>query len=92
MIFAGATVVLRANQVLCGLGADPDGHRIGGDHRQGLFRNAGTRDLAPVAIPYLSEIPLIGHAVFTQKHSGLSDLHHPAGYSAFHHVSGPGMD
>jgi len=58
------------------------GTGLAADHRQAY---SGMPAPAPCSggIPYLSEIPLIGHAVFTQNILVYLDLHHPAGYSAF---------
>ena len=48
--------------------ADADGHRPCRDHRQALFRHAGAGDLrAGRSIPYLSDIPIIGRALFSQN-------------------------
>src|SRR5439155_20566042 len=67
MIFAGATVILRANQVLCGLALTLMGTGLAATIGKAYSGKPAPATFAPVAIPYLSEIPLIGHAVFTQN-------------------------
>ncbi|MFN5687701.1 ABC transporter permease subunit, partial [Bradyrhizobium sp.] len=67
MIFASATVILRANQVLCGLALTLMGTGLAATIGKTYSGMPAPATFAPVAIPYLSEIPLIGHAVFTQN-------------------------
>src|SRR3982074_1266247 len=67
MIFASATVILRANQVLCGLALTLMGTGLAATIGKAYSGMPAPATFAPVAIPYLSEIPLIGHAVFTQN-------------------------
>jgi simple sugar transport system permease protein len=67
MIFAGATVILRANQVLCGLALTLMGTGLAATIGKAYSGMPAPATFAPVAIPYLSEIPLIGRAVFTQN-------------------------
>jgi general nucleoside transport system permease protein len=67
MIFAAAVVIIRANQVLCGLAltligvglADMIGRAYSGIPVPATF--------APIAIPLLSGIPILGRGVFVQN-------------------------
>src|SRR5258708_9169349 len=67
MIFAGATVVLRANQVLCGLALTLMGTGLAATIGKAYSGMPAPATFAPVAIPYLSDIPLIGRAIFAQN-------------------------
>ena len=67
MIFAGATVGLRANQVLCGLALTLMGTGLAATIGKAYSGMPARATFAPVAIPYLSDIPLLGRAVFTQN-------------------------
>jgi len=67
MIFASATVVLRANQVLCGLALTLMGTGLAATIGKAYSGMPARATFAPVAIPYLSDIPLLGRAVFTQN-------------------------
>jgi simple sugar transport system permease protein len=67
MIFAGATVGLRANQVLCGLALTLTGTGLAATIGKAYSGMPARATFAPVAIPYLSDIPLLGRAVFTQN-------------------------
>jgi ABC-type uncharacterized transport system permease subunit len=67
MIFAGATVGLRANQVLCGLALTLMGTGLAATIGKAYSGMPARATFAPVPIPYLSDIPLLGRAVFTQN-------------------------
>ncbi|SHN83658.1 ABC transporter permease [Bradyrhizobium erythrophlei] len=67
MIFAAATVGLRANQVLCGLALTLMGTGLAATIGKAYSGMPARATFAPVAIPYLSDIPLLGRAVFTQN-------------------------
>jgi general nucleoside transport system permease protein len=67
MIFAGATVILRANQVLCGLALTLMGTGLAATIGKAYSGMPAKATFAPVAIPYLSDIPLLGRALFTQN-------------------------
>jgi general nucleoside transport system permease protein len=67
MIFASATVVLRANQVLCGLALTLMGTGLAATIGKAYSGMPARATFAPVAIPYLSELPLLGRALFTQN-------------------------
>jgi general nucleoside transport system permease protein len=67
MIFAGATVILGANQVLCGLALTLMGTGMAATIGKAYSGMPARATFAPVAIPYLSDIPLLGRAFFTQN-------------------------
>jgi general nucleoside transport system permease protein len=67
MIFASATVILRANQVLCGLALTLMGTGLAATIGKAYSGMPARATFAPVAIPYLSDFPLIGRALFTQN-------------------------
>jgi ABC-type uncharacterized transport system permease subunit len=67
MIFASATVVLRANQVLCGLALTLMGTGLAATIGKAYSGMPAKATFAPIEIPYLSEIPLLGRALFTQN-------------------------
>jgi general nucleoside transport system permease protein len=67
MIFAGATVIIRANQVLCGLALTLMGTGLAATIGKAYSGMPARATFAPVAIPYLSDIPLLGRALFTQN-------------------------
>jgi simple sugar transport system permease protein len=67
MIFASATVVLRANQVLCGLALTLMGTGLAATISKAYSGMPAKATFAPVEIPYLSEIPLLGRALITQN-------------------------
>jgi len=67
MIFASATVVLRANQVLCGLALTLMGTGLAATIGKAYSGMPAKATFAPVEIPYLSELPLLGRALFTQN-------------------------
>jgi ABC-type uncharacterized transport system permease subunit len=67
MIFASATVVLRANQVLCGLALTLMGTGLAATIGKAYSGMPARATFAPIEIPYLSDIPLLGRALFTQN-------------------------
>ena len=71
MIFAGATVIIRANQVLCGLALTLMGTGLAATIGKAYSGMPAPVTFTPVAIPYLSEIPLLGRAVFSRTSSSI---------------------
>lgn len=67
MVFACATVILRANQVLCGLALTLMGTGLAATIGKAYSGMPAPATFAPVTIPILSDIPLIGQAIFTQN-------------------------
>jgi simple sugar transport system permease protein len=67
MIFATATVILRANQVLCGLALTLMGTGVAATVGKAYSGMPAPATFAPIVIPYLSDIPLVGRAIFTQN-------------------------
>jgi ABC-type uncharacterized transport system permease subunit len=67
MIFASATVMLRANQVLCGLALTLMGTGLAATIGKAYSGMPARATFAPIEIPYLSDIPLLGRALFTQN-------------------------
>lgn len=67
MVFAATTVYLRANQVLCGLALTLMGTGLAATIGRAYSGMPAPATFAPIAIPYLSDIPLIGRALFTQN-------------------------
>lgn len=67
LVFASAVVLLRANQTLCGLAltiagtglAAALGHSYAGQPAKATFEG--------VAIPFLSDLPIVGRAIFSQN-------------------------
>lgn len=66
LIHAFFTVALRANQVLCGLALTILGTGLANFLGRPLIGASGVR-IRPTAIPYLSDIPVIGEILFTQS-------------------------
>lgn len=66
IIFATATVTLRANQVLCGLGLAFLGTGLSGRLGAPISGFRAPAPFKPIPIPYLADLPLIGNAVFNQ--------------------------
>src|SRR5580704_5826625 len=62
MVFAAATVILRANQVLCGLALTLMGTGLAATVGKAYSGMPARATFAPVEIPYLSDIPLLGRA------------------------------
>jgi general nucleoside transport system permease protein len=67
MVFAATTVYLRANQVLCGLALTLMGTGFAATIGKAYSGIPAPATFTGVAIPYLSSIPLIGQALFTQN-------------------------
>ena len=67
MVFAVATVYIRANQVLCGLALTLMGTGIAATIGKAYSGMPAPATFAPIPIPLLSDIPLIGRALFTQN-------------------------
>jgi simple sugar transport system permease protein len=67
MIFATATVVIRANQILCGLALTLMGTGLAAMIGRAYSGIPAPATFAPIAIPVLSDIPIIGRALFTQN-------------------------
>lgn len=66
-IFAFVTVYIRANQVLCGLALTLMGTGLAATIGKAYSGMPAPATFAPIAIPYLSEIPVIGRGLFTQN-------------------------
>jgi general nucleoside transport system permease protein len=67
MVFAATTVYLRANQVLCGLALTLMGTGMAATIGRAYSGTPAPATFPPIAIPYLSDIPLLGRALFTQN-------------------------
>ena len=67
MVYAAATVFMRANQVLCGLALTLMGTGIAATIGKAYSGMPAPATFAPIAIPYLSELPFVGRALFTQN-------------------------
>lgn len=66
-VFALGTVVIRANQVLCGLALTLIGTGMAATIGRAYSGMPAPATFAPIAIPHLSDIPLLGRALFTQN-------------------------
>lgn len=67
MLYALATVALRANQVLCGLGLTLIGNGLSATLGRAYSGRPSPVVLGPVRIPGLADIPVIGPALFNQN-------------------------
>lgn len=67
MVFAVATVVVRANQVLCGLALTLMGTGLAATIGKAYSGMPAPATFAPIPLPLLSDIPLLGRALFTQN-------------------------
>jgi len=67
MVFAVATVYVRANQVLCGLALTLMGTGLAATIGKAYSGMPAPATFAPIPIPLLSDIPLLGRALFTQN-------------------------
>lgn len=67
MLFASATVFLRANQVLCGLALTLMGTGLASTIGRNYSGMPAPVTFEPVQIPLLSQIPIIGPAFFSQN-------------------------
>src|SRR3954452_7384324 len=66
LVFAAAAVVARANQVLAGLALAVGGIGLANQLGNGRQGNLLLSRFKPVEIPILSDIPVLGHALFDQ--------------------------
>lgn len=66
VIFATATVTLRANQVLCGLGLAFLGTGLSGRLGASISGYRAPAPFEAIRIPILADLPIIGNAVFNQ--------------------------
>ncbi len=67
MFFAFATVLLRANQTLCGLALTILGTGLAASVGRSFAGQPARASFPDVAIPYLSDIPVLGRAFFSQN-------------------------
>lgn len=67
MVFATATVIVRANQILCGLALTLMGTGLAAMIGKAYSGVPAPATFAPIAIPLLSDLPLVGRALFTQN-------------------------
>lgn len=67
MAFAAATVLVRANQVLCGLGLTLVGDGLAATLGRGYSGRPSPVTFPPVPIPGLADLPVIGPAFFRQN-------------------------
>lgn len=67
MVFAAATVYIRANQVLCGLALTLMGTGLAATIGKAYSGMPAPATFAAIPIPLLSDIPLLGRALFTQN-------------------------
>jgi simple sugar transport system permease protein len=67
MVFAAATVVVRANQILCGLALTLMGTGVAAMIGKAYSGIPAPATFPPIAIPFLSNLPLVGRALFTQN-------------------------
>jgi simple sugar transport system permease protein len=65
-VFATATVTLRANQILCGLGLAFFGTGLSGRLGAPFSGYTAPNPFQPVRIPLLADIPIVGNAMFNQ--------------------------
>ena len=66
-IFAAATVLLRANQTLCGLALTISGSGLASSIGSPYSGQPAKAIFDGYAIPYLSELPIVGRAIFSQS-------------------------
>ncbi|SMH53605.1 ABC transporter permease [Mesorhizobium australicum] len=67
MVFAAATVYIRANQVLCGLALTLMGTGLAATIGKAYSGMPAPATFTPIPLPLLSDIPLLGRALFTQN-------------------------
>ncbi|SEP22561.1 nucleoside ABC transporter membrane protein [Salinihabitans flavidus] len=67
IVFALATVIVRADQILCGLAFTMIGTGIAATVGRPFSGIPGAVTFEPVVVPYLSDIPIIGPAFFSQN-------------------------
>lgn len=66
-VFAAATVLLRANQVLCGLALTLLGTGLSATFGRPYAGSPAKAVFERVPIPYLSDLPVVGQAIFSQN-------------------------
>ena len=66
-IFAAATVLLRANQTLCGLALTISGTGLASSIGSPFSGQPAVSTFNGYAIPVLSDLPILGRAVFSQS-------------------------
>jgi simple sugar transport system permease protein len=66
-IFAAATVLLRANQTLCGLALTIAGGGLASTFGGSYSGQPAKATFSGYDIPYLSDVPILGRAVFSQN-------------------------
>ncbi len=67
MLFAVATVVIRANQVLCGLALTLIGTGLAATIGKAYSGTPAPATFKPLDIPYLSDLPFFGRALFSHN-------------------------
>ncbi|OBZ95030.1 sugar ABC transporter [Pararhizobium polonicum] len=67
VVFATATVWLRANQVLCGLALTLMGTGLASTIGRSYSGMPARAVFAPIEIPFLSQLPILGKALFSQN-------------------------
>lgn len=67
MVFAVATVVVRANQVLCGLALTLIGTGMAATIGKAYSGTPAPATFGPMDIPYLSDLPFLGRAFFSHN-------------------------
>ncbi len=67
MVYAFATVIVRANQVLCGLAFTLLGTGLAGTIGKAYAGTPAPVIFGSFPIPYLSDIPVLGRAIFSQN-------------------------
>lgn len=67
MVFAAAVVLLRANQTLCGLALTIAGTGLSAALGRSYAGQPAKATFEAVAIPLLSDLPILGRAVFSQN-------------------------
>lgn len=66
-LFAVATVVVRANQILCGLALTLIGTGLSATIGKAYSSTPAPATFEPVIIPYLSDLPIVGRGIFSQN-------------------------
>ena len=66
-MFAVATVIIRANQILCGLALTLIGTGLAATIGKPYSSTPAPVTFEPVIIPYLSDLPIVGRGLFSQN-------------------------
>ena len=66
-LFAVATVIIRANQILCGLALTLIGTGLAATIGKPFSSMPAPVSFEPLIIPYLSDLPIIGRGLFSQN-------------------------